>query len=87
MYSDKSFTLATSNDQFLIIDGTRVNDVRVYEDGIDQSRWARWNLQVASTSASVVASALTNAGGVSWRASRMMDSHPWRISRVSLAIE
>lgn len=66
MYSDKSFTLATSNDQFLImgvdvynaeisesafqtvkagggitsmpsvliIDGTRVNDVRVYEDGI-----------------------------------------------------
>jgi hypothetical protein len=65
MYSDKSFTLATSNDQIvilaidgynqtisninqtlrvgsdldkmgmvLIIDGTRVNDVRVYEDGI-----------------------------------------------------
>lgn len=34
MYSDKSFTLATGNDQFLIIDGTRVNDVRVYEDGI-----------------------------------------------------
>jgi site-specific DNA-cytosine methylase len=34
MYSDKSFTLATSNDQFLIIDGTRVDDVRVYEDGI-----------------------------------------------------
>ena len=66
MYSDKSFTLATSNDQIvilgvdiynaaidqnnfhtirategitahpsvLIIDGTRVDDVRVYEDGI-----------------------------------------------------
>lgn len=34
MYSDKSFTLATINDQVLIIDGTRVNDVRVYEDGI-----------------------------------------------------
>ena len=34
MYSEKSFTLATSNDQILIIDGTRVNDVRVYEDGI-----------------------------------------------------
>ena len=34
MYSDKSFTLATSNDQFLIINGTRVDDVRVYEDGI-----------------------------------------------------
>ena len=34
MYSDKSFTLATSNDQFLIVDGTRVDDVRVYEDGI-----------------------------------------------------
>ena len=27
MYSDRSFTLATSNDQFLIIDGTRVGDV------------------------------------------------------------
>ena len=34
MYSDKSFTLATSNDQILIVDGTRVNDVRVYEDEI-----------------------------------------------------
>ena len=34
MYSDKSFTLATANDQILIIDGTRVGDVRVYEDGI-----------------------------------------------------
>lgn len=34
MYSDKSFTLATANDQILIIDGTRVDDVRVYEDGI-----------------------------------------------------
>lgn len=34
MYSDKSFTLATVNDQLLIIDGTRVDDVRVYEDGI-----------------------------------------------------
>jgi len=34
MYSDKSFTLATANDQILIIDETRVADVRVYEDGI-----------------------------------------------------
>lgn len=34
MFSNKSFTVATSNDQLLIIDGTRVNDVRVYEDGI-----------------------------------------------------
>jgi DNA (cytosine-5)-methyltransferase 1 len=34
MFSDKSFTLATSNDQILILDGTRVNDVRVYEDEI-----------------------------------------------------
>jgi DNA (cytosine-5)-methyltransferase 1 len=34
MYSERSFTLATGNDQVLIIDGTRVDDVRVYEDGI-----------------------------------------------------
>jgi DNA (cytosine-5)-methyltransferase 1 len=34
MFSDKSFTLATSNDQILILDGTRANDVRVYEDEI-----------------------------------------------------
>ena len=34
MYSDKSFTLATSNDQILIIDGTRLGDVRVYDDEI-----------------------------------------------------
>ena len=34
MFSEKSFTLATSNDQILILDGTRVNDVRVYEDEI-----------------------------------------------------
>ena len=35
MLSERSFTLATSNDQTLfIIDGTRVNDVRIYEDEI-----------------------------------------------------
>ena len=34
MYNNKSFTLKADNDQFLIIDGTRVDDVRVYEDGI-----------------------------------------------------
>ena len=34
MYSERSFTIATGNDQVLIIDGTRVDDVRVYEDGI-----------------------------------------------------
>lgn len=34
MYSERSFTIATSNDQVLIVDGTRVDDVRVYEDGI-----------------------------------------------------
>ena len=34
MYSKRSFTIATGNDQVLIIDGTRVDDVRVYEDGI-----------------------------------------------------
>lgn len=34
MFSERSFTLATNNDQILIIDGTRVDDVRVYEDGI-----------------------------------------------------
>jgi len=35
MLSERSFTLATNNDQTLfIIDGTRVNDVRIYEDEI-----------------------------------------------------
>lgn len=34
MYSEQSFTLATGNDQLLIIDGTRVDDVRIYEDEI-----------------------------------------------------
>ena len=34
MYSERSFTIATGNDQVLIVDGTRVDDVRVYEDGI-----------------------------------------------------
>jgi DNA (cytosine-5)-methyltransferase 1 len=34
MYSERSFTIATGNDQVLILDGTRVNDVRVYDDGI-----------------------------------------------------
>ena len=34
MYSERSFTIATGNDQVLIIDGTRVDDVRVYEDEI-----------------------------------------------------
>ena len=35
MLSERSFTLATNNDQTVfIIDGTRVGDVRVYEDGI-----------------------------------------------------
>jgi site-specific DNA-cytosine methylase len=42
MYSQKSFTLATSNDQFLIIDGTRVDDVRVYEDDVMQTVIQRW---------------------------------------------
>ena len=71
MYSDKSFTLATSNDQILIvaydefndsvsdvhhtlragtkqstgvliIDGTRVDDVRVYEDKVMQTVISRW---------------------------------------------
>lgn len=34
MYSERSFTIATGNDQVLIIDGRRVDDVRVYEDEI-----------------------------------------------------
>ena len=42
MYSEKSFTLATSNDQILILDGTRVNDVRVYEDDVMQTVIQRW---------------------------------------------
>ena len=42
MYSKKSFTLATSNDQILILDGTRVNDVRVYEDDVMQTVIQRW---------------------------------------------
>jgi DNA (cytosine-5)-methyltransferase 1 len=42
MYSDKSFTLATSNDQILIIDGTRVGDVRVSEDTVMQTVIQRW---------------------------------------------
>ena len=43
MFSDKSFTLATNNDQTLfIIDGTRVNDVRVYDDGIVPTVTARY---------------------------------------------
>jgi DNA (cytosine-5)-methyltransferase 1 len=42
MFSNSSFTLATSNDQILIIDGTRVGDVRVYEDSIMQTVIQRW---------------------------------------------
>ena len=42
MYSERSFTLATGNDQYLIVDGTRVNDVRVYEDDIMQTVIQRW---------------------------------------------
>jgi hypothetical protein len=45
---DISLTIATSNDQVLftpgvlIIDGTRVNDVRVYDDEISQTVISRW---------------------------------------------
>ena len=44
MLNDKrSFTLATNNDQTLfIIDGTRVGDVRVYEDDVMQTVIQRW---------------------------------------------
>lgn len=42
MFSNKSFTLATGNDQILIIDGTRVGDVRVYEDQVMQTVIQRW---------------------------------------------
>lgn len=42
MFSNKSFTLATGNDQILIIDGTRVGDVRIYEDEIMQTVIQRW---------------------------------------------
>ena len=43
LMSDKSFTLATSNFQTLfIIDGTRVGDVRVYEDSVMQTVIQRW---------------------------------------------
>ena len=43
MFSERSFTLATNNDQTLfIIDGTRVNDVRVYEDYVMQTVIQRW---------------------------------------------
>ena len=40
---DKTFTLATSNFHTLfILDGTRVGDVRVYEDSIMQTVIQRW---------------------------------------------
>jgi len=45
---DISLTIATNNDQVLftpgvlIIDGTRVGDVRVYEDDISQTVISRW---------------------------------------------
>jgi DNA (cytosine-5)-methyltransferase 1 len=45
---DISLTIATNNDQVLftpgvlIIDGTRVDDVRVYEDDISQTVISRW---------------------------------------------
>lgn len=43
MLGDKSFTLATANDQIIfIIDGTRVGDVRVYEDTVMQTVIQRW---------------------------------------------
>ena len=43
LLSDKSFTLATSNFQTLfIMDGTRVGDVRVYEDSVMQTVIQRW---------------------------------------------
>ena len=43
MLSDRSFTLATNNDQTLfIIDGTRVDDVRIYEDEIVPTVISRW---------------------------------------------
>jgi site-specific DNA-cytosine methylase len=43
LLSDRSFTLSTSNFQTLfIIDGTRVGDVRVYEDQVMQTVIQRW---------------------------------------------
>lgn len=43
MLSNKSFTLATSNFQTIfIIDGTRVGNVRWYEDSIMQTVIQRW---------------------------------------------
>ena len=45
---DISLTIATNNDQVLfttgvlIIDGTRVGDVRIYEDDISQTVISRW---------------------------------------------
>jgi site-specific DNA-cytosine methylase len=43
LLSDRSFTLSTSNFQTLfIIDGTRVGDVRVYEDTVMQTVIQRW---------------------------------------------
>jgi DNA (cytosine-5)-methyltransferase 1 len=44
MLNDKrSFTLATNNDQTVfILDGTRVDDVRVYEDEVMQTVIQRW---------------------------------------------
>lgn len=43
LLSDRSFTLSTSNFQTLfIIDGTRVGDVRVYEDKVMQTVIQRW---------------------------------------------
>ena len=43
LLSDRSFTLSTNNFQTLfIIDGTRVGDVRVYEDQVMQTVIQRW---------------------------------------------
>ena len=43
LLSEKSFTLSTSNFQTIfILDGTRVGDVRWYEDSIMQTVISRW---------------------------------------------
>ena len=45
MLSERSFTLATNNDQTLfIIDGTRVDDVRVYKEEIVPTVTARYGM-------------------------------------------
>ena len=84
MYSERSFTIATGNDQVLIVDGTRVDDVRVYEDGIVPTVISRYgtgggNVPMVFEQKKEVIGPLTATGMSRARGTETVESHHYAL--------